>query len=174
LLKAASDEAGVRISGCVGIGKVGDVPISTGELLQGQRRAGEGVEAPLTLDGAGEDDWLGLGLGCGFLRLFGSEFGVGESFGVTRGKMFGLGELDVVFGGLLENEAALVGVRYEGNVGFGGCAGRCVEVQDHVVGEAGGEDQRGTFDGESDGGFQEAGDVIGVGWAKRRRDGFLD
>jgi len=99
---------------------------------------------------------------------------VREGYGVGVWKPHGLWELDVVLGNLLEDEAALVGVCDEGYVGFGRCSGRCVEVQHHVVREAGGEDQWGAFDGQGDGGFQEAGDGVGVGRAQWGRDSLLD
>ena len=76
---------------------------------------------------------------------------------------------DVVFGVALQDEAAVVGVGDERNVGLVRSAGRGVQVQDEVVRERGGEDERSAFDGESDGGFDEAGDVVGVGGAERRR-----
>ena len=71
-----------------------------------------------------------------------------------------------------EDEAALEGVGGEGNVGALGPAS--VEMEDEVVGEGGGEDERSAFDGEDDGGLEEAGDGVGVGGAQRRRDGGLD
>ncbi len=80
----------------------------------------------------------------------------------------------VMLGGLVEDEAALVGVGYEGDVGLVWGAGRGVEVQDHVVREGGGEDQGRAFNGKDDGGFEEAGYVGGVGWAQGRRDGSLN
>jgi len=176
LFEAAGDEVRGWIESCGGIfgRKVDDVPVAAGKLLERQGGAGESVEAPLALDGAGEEDGAGFGFGCGGFGLLWGQLGVCESFGVGVGKLLGLGELDVVLRDLLEDEAALVGVSPEGDVGFGGGAGRRVEVQDHVVREAGGEDQWGTFDGQGDRGFQEAGDGVGVGGAQRGRNGFLD
>ena len=58
--------------------------------------------------------------------------------------------------------------------GSAGAPGRRVEVQDEVVGEVRGEDQRRAFDGKDDGGLEEAGDVVGVSGAQRRGDGRLD
>ena len=70
-----------------------------------------------------------------------------------------------------EDEAALEGVGGEGD--FGLFAG-VVEVEDEVVGEGGGEDEGGAFDGKDDGGLEEAGDGFGVGGAQRRGHGGLD
>ena len=60
-----------------------------------------------------------------------------------------------------------------GDVGLSGGAGGCIEVQDEVGGEVGGEDERGALDGEDDGGLEEAGDGVGVGGPQRRRYGDL-
>jgi len=80
---------------------------------------------------------------------------------------------DLVFGGLLEDETTLVGVRVEWDVGFRGRSGWGVEMQYQIVCEGGGKDQRGAFDGEHDGGFEEAGDVFGVGGTQRWWNGGL-
>ncbi len=49
-----------------------------------------------------------------------------------------------------------------------------VQVEDEVVGEAGGEDERRAVEGENDFGLEEAGDEVGVGGAERRGNGFGD
>ena len=83
---------------------------------------------------------------------------------------------------MIDDEAAAIGVGDERDVCRGGglLAGalatglRDVEVKNEVVGEAGGEDERGTFYGKDDFGFKQAGDGFGVSRAERRRDGLLD
>ena len=70
-----------------------------------------------------------------------------------------------------EDEPALEGVGGDGN--FGLFAGG-VEVEDKVVGEAGGEDEGCAFDGQDDGGFEEAGDDFGIGGAEGRGHCDLD
>ena len=69
------------------------------------------------------------------------------------------------------DEAALEGVGDERNVGM--VAGT-VDVEDEVVGEAGGVDQRGAVEAEDELGLEHAGDVLGVGGAQGRRGGGLD
>src|SRR5205814_2626598 len=70
-----------------------------------------------------------------------------------------------------EDEAALEGVGDEWDFSF--LAGG-VEVKNEIVGEGGGEDERGAFDGKDDGGLEEAGDDLWVGGAQGRGHGGLD
>ena len=51
---------------------------------------------------------------------------------------------------VLQNQAALKGIRDEWDVGFGGCPGRRVEVQHQAGSKVGGEDEWRTLDGQHD------------------------
>ena len=146
---------GIEWRGCVRRWEVDDVPVTAGELLERKGGAGEGIEAPLALDGSGEEDGFGSwcrGLLAGF--LFWGQFGVGKGFDLILGKRCGFMEFYVVFRDLLEDEATLVGVGDERDVRLRRCAWGRVEMQDHVVREAGGEDERGAFNGEGHGGLE--------------------
>jgi len=80
----------------------------------------------------------------------------------------------VVWGRAVEDEATLIGVGGERDVGFGWCVGWSVEMQDKRMRVGGREDEWSAFDRKNDGGLKEASDVVGVGGAQRRRDGGLD
>jgi hypothetical protein len=148
-------------------------PVGAGKLLELNGGADVGIEAPATLDGAGEEDGLGLRLdrSRGLWRRLAwvserIKFGGLERFGITQKSA-----LLLIF---LKAKAAGVGVGKDGDVGLGGCAGRGVKVEDEIVGEVGGKDEWSTFDGKDDGGFNEAGDLIRDSWTERRRRGCLD
>ena len=79
-----------------------------------------------------------------------------------------------MLGGLLDDEAALVGVGGERDVGLCGGTGRGVEMEEEIVCESGGKDERGAFDGDGGRGFEEAGDVVGFCGAQGGSDGLLD
>ncbi len=146
-----------------------ELPVLAGGVLEVEGGAGEGVEAPEAGDGAGDgggfggSDFVGGlvgrgGFGLVFPVIFLVIRGVREGF---EGQGFAVGQVG-------EDEAALKGVGGERD--FGLFAG-VVEVEDEVVGEGRGEDERSAFDGKDDGGLEEAGDGLGIGGAQRRRDG---
>ena len=68
-----------------------------------------------------------------------------------------------------EDQSALVGVWGQGDPSL--VAG--IEVEDEIVGEGGGEDQRGTLDGESQMRVKEAGDAVGIDGAQGWRESLL-
>jgi hypothetical protein len=49
-----------------------------------------------------------------------------------------------------------------------------VEVENEVVGEAGGVDERGTVEAEDELGLEQAGNQLGIGGAQGRRGGGLN
>jgi len=157
----AGDEFGGRLFGC--FRRRDDVPVGAGKLLQLDGGAGEAVESPATGDDSREQRGLGLRLGrrCGGVRR---QAGVceGVGLGVNRLQGRGLTQRDVVLLVLLQDEAAVVGIGGERDVGLGRRAGRGVEMQNEVVGKVSGEDQRRTFDGKNDRGLDEAGDLVGI------------
>ncbi len=176
---AACDHTGVRRS----LSGLDDMPARAGKLLQRDGRAGEGVKAPAALDGAGDQHRLGLrgrgrsrrgwGLCFGWLRGLVWLCGWGacrRGGGGLRFEQLGIVQFAVMGGSLLQDQASLVGIGNEWDVGLGGRSGRRIQVQHDFMGEVGGEDQRRAFDGQYDGGFNQAGNVVRVRRAKWRRD----
>ena len=53
-------------------------------------------------------------------------------------------------------------------------AGRVIQVQQKIVREAGGEDQRRTLNRQHDSGLLQARDPLGIGRTQRRGDSLLD
>ena len=94
------------------VGAVGgdDLPSGARELLEWERRASEGVEAPAALDGPGELDGLGQ-CGLGRLRLLlRCKLGMGEGAGDGfEGRGF-VAQREVVAVAGMKQETALIGV----------------------------------------------------------------
>ena len=114
-----------------------------GMFCRWQGGAGEGVEAPGAGDGAGDGvrRRLRRAVAAAAWLSGGSSAAVGSAFGV------GIERSGFACGSVGEDEAALVGVGGERDCR---CPAGAVEVEDEVVGEGGGEDERSAVDGEND------------------------
>ncbi len=135
------------------LGVSDDLPVLAVSLLEGEGWAVEGVEAPVALDRAGD-----------------GEVGRCVRFGRRRSEGFLVLER-LASVGFRDDEAAFEGIRGEGDVRWDAGA---VDVEDKVMGEAGGEDEGGALEEQGHFGLQQAGDLVGVLRAEGREIGLLD